>query len=477
MIPFLPLLPLLPILPFTWSICCLAFFGRISAYINLAAFSSKDILKYDVCVIGGGAAGTYAAIYLRDLNKTVAVVESQGRLGGHTVTYVDPASKVTIDVGVIALANNEELTRNYFGRFNISLTTANFNTPGVTNEYVDFRTGKTVKGFAPPNRTAAYRAYAAQLAKYPFLDLSLGSIPQPVPADLLLSFGQLIKKYSLEDAIPQFYSYGQGFGDMLNLPALYALKYFNSDNFQTALTTTRNDNSELYRKAQAELGADALLDSTVVAMDRSNPNFVRLVVKTASGRKLIIAKKILSTIPPLLSNLRGFDLDATERPLFKQFKYHTYYAGLINNSGIPETLLLQNVGKDTLYNLPVLPGVYFISPTKIPGLHFFQAGTPETEVFSTRQMQAEIIASVKRMRAAGTLPRTNATPNYAIFENHVPYAIYVPPSVIATGFYNRVFSLQGRKNTYWSGAAFVTHDSSAIWKYTETLIKDIAAYR
>ena len=51
------------------------------------AFSSKDILAYDVCVIGGGAARTYAAIRLRDLNKTVAVVETQDRLGGHTVTY------------------------------------------------------------------------------------------------------------------------------------------------------------------------------------------------------------------------------------------------------------------------------------------------------------------------------------------------------------------------------------------------------
>ena len=90
-------------------------------------------------------------------------------------------------------------------------------------------------------------------------------------------------------------------------------------------------------------------------------------------------------------------------------------------------------------------------------------------------MQAEVVASIKRMRAVGTLPNTDAKPTFAIFANHVPYSIYVTPRVIATGFYNKVFALQGRKNTYWSGAAFVTHDSSAIWRYTETLIKDIAA--
>ncbi|KAL8929204.1 MAG: hypothetical protein Q9208_001287 [Pyrenodesmia sp. 3 TL-2023] len=465
---------MIPIVPFAWSICCLAYIGWVSAQIDQAGLSPKDILNYDVCVIGGGAAGTYAAIRLRDLNKTVAVVETQGRLGGHTVTYTDPASKATIDIGVIVV-NNDDLTKNYFGRFNISLTVANFDTPGVTTEYVDFRTGEIVTGYAPPNGTAAYRAYAAQLAKYPFLDLSLGNIPQSVPADLLLSFGDFIEKYSLQDAIPQFYSYGQGFGNILNLPALYAFKYYNTNNFQTALTTSGNDNSKLYREAQAELGADAFLNSNILAMDRSDPNFVKVLVKTPSGHKLIRAKKILSTIPPLFSNLRGFDLDATELPLFKKFMYHTYYAGLINNSAIPDTLQLQNVGKDTPYNLPVLPAAYYISPTKIPGLHFFQAGTPETEVLSSKQIQAEVVASIKRMRAVGVLPSTNATPNYAIFANHVPYSIYVPPSVIATGFYNKVFALQGRKNTYWSGAAFVTHDSSAIWKYTETLIKDIAA--
>lgn len=33
-------------------------------------------------------------------------------------------------------------------------------------------------------------------------------------------------------------------------------------------------------------------------------------------------------------------------------------------------------------------------------------------------------------------------------QNHVPYSIYVPLSVIATGFYNKVFALQGRKEEY-----------------------------
>ena len=467
---------MIPILPLTWSICCLAFLSRTTAHINVAAFSSKEILHYDVVVIGGGAAGTYAATRLRDLNKTVAVVERKGRLGGHTETYIDPVSNATIDIGVISYGKNLDITRKFFGRFNVSLTAADFHLTGLTNEYVDFRTGKILKGLDDePRGPAAYRAYAAQLARYPYLDLSLGNIPQPVPADLLLPFGDIVKKYSLLDAIPLLYHYGQGFGNLFNLPALYAFKYFNREIFQNALTTTRNDNSELYRKAQAELGADALLHSNVITLDRSDPKLVKVVVKTPSGCKLIKAKKILSTIPPVLSNLGGFDLDATEHPLFKQYKYHNYYAGLLNNSDIPDTLILQNLGEDTTYGYPVLPAAYSITPTRVPGLHFFQAGSPETEDLSSWQIQTEIVASIERLRAVGTLPSSNSTPDYAIFANHSPYLVYVPPSVIATGFYQKVFALQGRKNTYWSGAAFVTHDSTAVWKYTETLIEDLAA--
>ena len=48
----------------------------------------------DVCVIGGGSAGTYSAVRLRDLGHSVVVLERSNRLGGHAETFVDPA-KVT----------------------------------------------------------------------------------------------------------------------------------------------------------------------------------------------------------------------------------------------------------------------------------------------------------------------------------------------------------------------------------------------
>lgn len=453
--------------------------GFVHGIINEADFKRPDILDYDVCVIGGGSAGTYAAIRLRDSKKTVAVVETKDRLGGHTETWQDPASGAKVDIGVIVF-HNKQFVKDYFGRFAIPLSVIDFSSPGVTTQYVDFSTGKVVPGYTPPDPSAALAAYGAQLAKYPYLAKSLDSVPNPVPADLLLTFGAFVKKYKLEDGVSLFASYGQGFGDILNLPTLYIVKYFSPDllaDFQLgSLSTTRNDNSELYEKAQAELGKDALLSSSVIGIDRSNPSRVKLLVKTPTGKKLIRAKKIISTIPPVLNNLHGFDLDKDELSIFKRFRAHGYYVGVLNNSGIPDNLNLNNIGAKTPYNLPVLPAAYGISPTRAPGQHLFQFGTKTNQVLSNDEVKAEIVASLNRLRAAGTLPKSSgATPGYSIFSNHSPYEVYVSAAQISKAFYSKLFALQGKKNTFWTGAAFVTHDSTMIWEYTETLIAKIVA--
>ena len=455
-----------------------------SSALNEAYYNSSDILDYDVCVIGGGAAGTYTAIRLRDKGKKVAVVEIKNRLGGHTQTYRDPASNATVDIGVVVF-DNLQIVRDYFGRFGVPLIVnqgAGGGGGGVVSKSVDFRTGEVVPGYTSPNATAAIAAYAAQVAKYPEIEQSLGKVPDPVPADLLLPFGDFVTKYSLQDAVPTIAQLGQGFGNILNLPTLYIIKYFGSTllaSFQIGLlSTARGDNSELYEKAQAELGKDALLSSSVVAMDRSSPKVVKVLVKTPTGKKLIRAKKLVSTIPPLLQNLHSFDLDAKEVSIFQKFKYHGYYVGILNNSEIPDNLSLGNVGLDTPYHLPALPAVYGISPTRAPGQHLFQFGTKDGQCSSNAEVKAEVIATLDRLRAAGTIQGGNTTarkPGFSIFANHTPYELYVTSKEIAKGFYRKLFSLQGRKHTYWTGAAFVAHDSALIWTYTETLVSKIAA--
>ncbi|CAK9881658.1 unnamed protein product [Sphagnum jensenii] len=195
--------------------------------LKLQDYNFSDVITRDVCIVGGGSTGTYAATRLRDLGKSVVVVEHKDRMGGHTQTYTDPQTGRTVDLGVQAF-HNLDIVKNYFNRFNIPLVTVNATSSGVTSTSVDFRTGKEVAGYVPSDPTAALVGSAAQLAKYPYLETGY-NLTYPVPEDLLLPFGEFVTKYSLQGVVRLIFENVQGVGDLLNLLTLYVFKLVGSD--------------------------------------------------------------------------------------------------------------------------------------------------------------------------------------------------------------------------------------------------------
>jgi hypothetical protein len=431
-----------------------------------AHYAKDSIITRDVCVVGGGSSGTYTAIRAKDSKKSVVVIEKKGRLGGHTETYTDPATGLKEEYGV-EVWHDLDIVNNYFARFDVPLVKLNFGSPEA--RFVDFRTGKDVPGF-PRDFSEGLTAYVAQLAKYP--DLEAGFfLPDPVPPELLLPFGEFVEKYpAIKPAVNFLFNFAQGLGDFLQQPTVYLFKNIGLDvvrNFQAGFfSTERGDNSELYEKAGAELGKDVLLNSTVIATERKAGTYAKLVVKTPSGLKLIQAKKIVITIPPQPRNLRGFDLGKEECSLFERFSNSGYYTGLIRNSGIPSTASIQNVRADTPYNIPKFPGFYTISPTRIPGLLDIKYGSVGD--LSDAVVKANIIADVTRLRPAGTDNTTE--PEFAVYSSHTPFELTVPAKEIEKGFYRDLYALQGKRHTFYTGAAFHTHDSSLLWNFTEAYV-------
>lgn len=450
-----------------------SFVTAFAPKINASAYPASATITRDICIIGGGSTGTYSAIQLSDAGKTVVVVEANDRLGGHTDTYTDPSTNETVDYGVVVF-QNLDIVKNYFARFDIPLTTASFAAPGEVTDYVDFRTGKIVTGYAPANASAALAAYGAQLENYAYLEAGF-DLPDPMPADLLLPFGEFVTKYSLEDAVGVIFRFAQGLGNLLEQYTLYVFKNFGLGTLQDLktgfLTTARQDNSELYEKALAELGQDVLLQSHVIATDRSGDDGVKVLVQTPDGVKLILAKKLVITIPPKIDNLQGFDLSTNESSLFAQFLNSAYYTALIRNTNIPPNLSIRNTGANTTYNIPALPGLYSITPTRVPGLYDVKVGS--AFALSDEQVQALITESVLELSAAGTLNTT--TPEFAAYKSHTPFELTVPKEAIAAGFYGEMDALQGQRYTWYAGAAFHTHDSSLLWEFTEGLIPGILA--
>jgi phytoene dehydrogenase-like protein len=177
-------------------------------------FAKLHGINKDVLIVGGGASGTYAAHKLLDTNKSVIVVEREVVTGGNTNTYYDPTTGTPVDYGVVVWHNNE-LVRKFFSRFNITL----FNTLMATAapsglDYVDFRTGKLVTNYVPQDPTAALQGYYALLQQYPYLEKGF-ELPDPVPEDLLLPFGQFMQKHNLTDMSQFIYSFAQGLGNVL----------------------------------------------------------------------------------------------------------------------------------------------------------------------------------------------------------------------------------------------------------------------
>ncbi|CAM6073856.1 unnamed protein product [Sphagnum tenellum] len=195
--------------------------------LKLQDYNFSDVITRDVCIVGGGSTGTYAATRLRDLGKSVVVVEHKDRMGGHTQTYTHPQTERTVDFGKQAF-HNLDIVKNYFNRFNIPLVTVNATSSGVTSTSVDLRAGKEVVGYVPSDPTAALVGYAAQLAKYPYLETGY-NLTYPVPEDLLLPFGEFVTKYSLQGVVRLIFENVQGVGDLLNLLTLYVFKLVGSD--------------------------------------------------------------------------------------------------------------------------------------------------------------------------------------------------------------------------------------------------------
>lgn len=439
----------------------------------------SEPIARDVAILGGGSAGTYAALRLRDLGHSVVVLERSQRLGGHAETYYDPISGAPIDIGVVIFPD-DPLVRSYFGRFGVELVSGSGSSGTPAQRFVDFRTGAPVMAYRPSQEElgAAFGAYLQLLTtRFAFLAQNGYRLPGSGPEldDLLLPFGQFAGKYGLNAILPTFFLFEQGFGPLLEATTLYVLKNMSAQVVSAALSggflAVPSGTSSLYQAATDELGEDVLFGTRVNQVERasgarSGGAPIRLRVQTDDGPRQIRAKKLLVTAPPLPSNLRVLRLDSTESAIFSRFVANNYWTAVAEIEGALGSTSLVNAAPDTPFNLPPLPGIYSVGPSIVPGLVEIKYG-------STRELGDERVrSSIARDIARVDLPEIGplSLGGYAIFKNHSPYMLHVSPGEIRGGFYDDLEALQGHNGTFYAGAAFQTHSSAAIWAYLEELV-------
>ena len=85
---------------------------------------------------------------------------------------------------------------------------------------------------------------------------------------------------------------------------------------------------------------------------------------------------------------------------------------------------------------------------------------------SDQTVKANILETLTRWKVAMGSP-SKTEPRIVQFKSHAPYMLTVSTEAIRDGFYDRLNALQGQHNTFWTGAAWQTQDSTALWNFTE----------
>ncbi|MCJ1402926.1 hypothetical protein MMC11_006147 [Xylographa trunciseda] len=429
-----------------------------------ACFSSSDIITCDVAVIRGGSSGTYAAITLKDMGKSVVVVEKASRLGGHFVWYPVPGTSQLIEYGILVLWNTH-VVQNFFAR----LTSP----PKPSSHPKPLQSSQTSP---PANRSRAFHqrqtspSTPKQVNNYPQLEPGL-DLQQPVLGDFSLPFGSFVTKYGLEGEAFAIYNSAStgGLYNILQEPTYNVFHSFNQIAFSKAAGQALVANySELFSEATAALGSSVLLRSTVTAAYRpakgSGPGSVLLLVQTPSGDKLIVAHQILVTIPQTIANLQSLILDSQESSVFNQFANDYLHTGLVNNTGLTAGSNYINAGANTLYHIPNQPSVAHFMPTAAAGIYSFcyTAGSA-----ASRATVQQAVTSV-----VSELTGTSSSPQIVALADHLPYNLGVSSSATSIGFYNQLKALQRHRNTWYTGAVF-SASSGALWTFTQSLLQQL----
>ncbi|KAA8645011.1 hypothetical protein EYZ11_008108 [Aspergillus tanneri] len=431
-------------------------------------YNREDVITRDIVVIGGGASGTYAAINLRRLGQRVVLVEKEALLGGHTRTYTNPATGNTIDYGAQAFWNTS-VTRDYLAYLDVPVT--QYTGVQLTDMYADFQTGEQVI----VHSSRDFTAYIEQLRKYPYLKYSW-DLPYPVPPDLLSPFSEFVAKYNLNDIGYNIYYGSQGLSNILDQPTVNVFKEFHeslTDAVKGGNVKGHPNNGEIYTKALAYLGKDILFSSRVIAAYRPESSTgVKLVVQTPSACKLILASKLLVSIPPLLDNMEPFDLTKRESNLFSRWEYSAYYVMLVSNTGLPSGYRFRNANAWTTSNIPELPAPYQVTETNVPGIFRVWYGSPYP--LEEAVVKADVTSIIRRLQS---LMHANATtvPRFLAFNSHTPFELVVQSEEISKYFYRDLNALQGYRNTWYTGAAVSSYNSATVWNFTAALLPSVIA--
>ena len=240
-----------------------------------------------------------------------------------------------------------------------------------------------------------------------------------------------------------------GYGQMLELPAAYALKFFDPVHMEAAVDVVLGKEipdtkdfaegfQELWRRVDQEFGIHARCDVTVHEVHRS-PRGVEIAWTDAEGDHTERFDKLVVACP-LDEALTFLDASEDEERLFSQIRYNDYFVTVARLTGAPDisTYVYPYARQFT----PGQPTVYYPPVHGDEGLFTYYAyGGPGIDEETVR---SNILTAMARSELAGEVAEFLHT-------QHWRYFPHVPSDVMRGGWYEDVEGMQGRFHTFYVG--------------------------
>ncbi|KAL5420170.1 hypothetical protein PMIN04_006644 [Paraphaeosphaeria minitans] len=460
-----------------------AHFAR--AKIDERDFDAAGVIERDVAIIGGGAAGTYAAVRLReDLNTSIIVIEPKNWLGGHVDTHVVPETNTTLEYGVQSYMQYGP-TVALFERFGVEF--GSFTSRRLATLNVDVETGKTLDYTAPAlnDTTEGLERWLQFVEKYDSLvEPGFWNFPSPdkIPAEFLMPFGEFARKQKIEAAVPRIVTIsGVGVGDLRILSTLQVVQAFGLAVTKGVVEGTfiqpKVSNSLLYQRAYELLTDDIRLGYTIQETER-DPTGVRIIIQSENDqvKTLIKARKVLWTPYPSQGNLKPFDQDAKELQVFEPWTPEWDYVGVASIPCIPENTSVQYMPRavEPSDHLAIRDHPYFLTlgTTGPPGLHLFRVMLGANFSVTHEEAKAMVTSSVQKLVEAGTVNHTgHCEVDIKALSAHNGVLWPRGSEALEQGFVQELYSLQGHRSTWWTGRSWCEEYSSNVWAFTETVVE------
>ncbi|KAK4466316.1 hypothetical protein QBC42DRAFT_302661 [Cladorrhinum samala] len=466
------------------------------AKIDRGDFAPADIIEREVAVIGGGAAGSHAAVRIREYHrKSVVIIEKEANLGGHVNTYTDPTTGKVHDYGVAMYFPYEDAL-DFFTWMNVNIS---LTSPGGQNNpirYADFSTGRELANYS------AIEAQQGLAAIQKFVEITTekgyDKMVQPgyfnlpagkaIPEDLLLPVGEFVKKYDIQAMLPFIYpSTGGGVGsrgDFNKLLTLTLMKAFppgwaKAYLGQLPLYAVDGGNQRLYDEIATLMRRDVLYSSVVIESSRAQGN-IQLVTQSRSDgkKKLILAKKLLIAVPPTRENLAPFDLDEAERAHFSKAKYGRSHTALVSHSKLPEAANIRNTPESAVQSpiapflqTPFVMGFTYANDLAPARVHQISVSGDNYTAFDEAAAQAAVQQALENLAKGGTIPDLEGEKVKVVaWSDHGPGGFGVSAEDMRAGWMEDMYKLQGRRGTWYTGGGLGADFTTMLWKLNDAVL-------